>query len=278
MRPLLLAFCFCLAAFQVGAEERLFFQPLNSDAALGQEDWRHLWRDSAGQGVRTLIVQWSAYGDSDFGGRDGWLAQALREAREQGLEVVLGLYFDPAYFQRLKELDGPGLAAYWQYQLGRSLAQAQAIRDWELTVAGWYLPMELDDFHFHDPERRATLRRQLADFSARLDAPLHLSAFSGGHLAPRVLAAWLDDLAGLGIHVWWQDGVGTASLPAPVRQAYETALPCRVGVVREAFRQTSAQGLPFKAVPAEPQALDSGCRPAAVFELRYRPWGQRLLR
>ncbi|AYC32037.1 DUF4434 family protein [Pseudomonas cavernae] len=279
MRRLLFGLCLLLALVQARAEERLFYQPLNVDAALSQQDWTQLWQASAQQGVRTLIVQWSAYGDADFGGRDGWLAQSLRQARAQGLELVLGLYMDPAYYQRSNELDSAGLAAYWQYQLGRSLALQQRLRqDWQLPVAGWYLPLELDDLHFQAPERRQALQAQIKDFAGQLDAPLHLSAFSAGKLAPQTYAGWLAGLGELGIQVWWQDGAGTGSLAPLVRQAYERALPCTVGVVREAFRQTSAEGQPFRAVPAEPQALSAGCHAVALFELRYRPWGARLLK
>ncbi|MDE3739920.1 DUF4434 family protein [Metapseudomonas resinovorans] len=275
MRGLLLALCLLLGA-QLQAEERLFYQPLNADSRIALDTWRDLWRASARNGVKTLIVQWTAYGDSDFGGANGWLAQALRAAHEQGLHLVLGLYMDPAYYQRQRELDNPGLAAYWQYQLGRSLAQQRALREqWLLPASGWYLPLELEDQQFQAPERREALRRQLQDFHTRLGGPLHLSAFSAGKLAPSTYAGWLGELNGLGIQVWWQDGEGTVALPSRVRRAYAVALPCSIGIVREAFRQTSKPDQPFHAVSADPARV-STCHPDAVFSLRYRPWGKAL--
>ncbi len=226
--------------------------------------------------MHTLIVQWSAYGNDTFGGPDGWLARALRQAQAAGLKLILGLYLDPDYYQRLDQLDTPGLDSYWQYQLGRSLAQHRLLRHtWQLPLDGWYLPMELDDLHFLDASRRKTLQNQLKDFASQLDAPLHLSAFSAGKLAPSTYAGWLQDLAGLGIHVWWQDGAGTTRLPIAVRQAYAAALPCHIGIIQEAFRQTSSAGQPFHAEPSPPSG-DTGCHPDAVFELRYRPWSQPL--
>jgi len=104
MRSLVLAFCLLLVA-QLHAEERLFFQPLNADSRLQEQAWRDIWRASADAGVKTLLVQWTAYGEADFGGADGWLANSLRAAQEQGLQLVLGLYMDPAYYQRQRELD-----------------------------------------------------------------------------------------------------------------------------------------------------------------------------
>jgi hypothetical protein len=276
MRSLVLALCLLLVA-PLHAEERLFFQPLNADSRLQEQAWRDIWRASADAGVKTLLVQWTAYGEADFGGADGWLANSLRAAQEQGLQLVLGLYMDPAYYQRQRELDGPGLQAYWQYQLGLSLAHQRLLREqWQLPVAGWYLPLELDDVQFQAGERRQVLRRQLQDFAAQLDAPLHLSAFSAARLSPDAYAAWLGDLQAQGISVWWQDGEGTASLATPVRRAYGQALPCSIGIVREAFRQTGADGQPFRAEPAEPQRHYSGCHADAVFSLRYRPWGAPL--
>lgn len=273
----LLAICLLTLCLPAAADQRLFYQPLNRDASVTPAQWQQLWRATAAQGGKTLIVQWSAYGDSDFGGAKGWLANSLREARAQGLELVLGLYMDPSYYQRLEQLDGEGLSSYWKAQLGRSLGQYTQLRDgWQLGVDGWYLPMELDDLHFRESSRRDALYSQLQAFNRQLDKPLHISAFSVGKLAPRVNGAWLGQLASLGLTVWWQDGAGTGRLPALVSDGYEQALPCRVGVVREAFRQVSAPGQVFKAQPAEPK-LGTGCHAEAVFDLRYRPWARGVL-
>ncbi|QRY82119.1 DUF4434 family protein [Pseudomonas sp. PDNC002] len=278
MRRLLLTLTLLLSTLTVQADDRLFYQPLNVDASLSEAQWQQIWRTSAAQGAKTLIVQWTVYGDSDFGGADGWLARALTSAHDNGLQLVLGLYMDSAYYQRQSELDTPGLEAYWQHQLGRSLAQQRQVSEqWKLPVTAWYLPMELDDWHFQGVERRQALQRQLKDFAGKLNAPLQLSAFSGGKLAPQVYGNWLGQIAGLGIQVWWQDGAGTGALPERVRQAYAAALPCSVGIVREAFRQTSAAGQPFQAEPATPSATSTGCHASAVFEVRYRPWGKALL-
>ncbi|MFV3369853.1 DUF4434 family protein [Pseudomonas sp. NY15435] len=278
MRRLMFALALLFSAVVAHADDRLFYQPLNVDASLSDAQWQQLWRASAAQGAKTLIVQWTAYGDSDFGGASGWLARSLKSAHDSGLQLVLGLYMDPAYYQRQSELDTPGLEAYWQHQLGRSLAQQRQVSEqWKLPVAAWYLPMELDDWNFQAVERRQALQHQLKDFAGQLKAPLQLSAFSGGKLSPQVYGNWLGQIAGLGVQVWWQDGAGTGALPERVRQAYAAALPCSVGIVREAFRQTSAAGQPFHAEPAAPSSASTGCHPSAVFEVRYRPWGKPLL-
>jgi hypothetical protein len=278
MTRLLLVLCLLLGSTTIRADERIFYQPLNVDASISPAQWRQVWKDSVKQGAHTLIVQWTAYGDSDFGGANGWLANNLKLARAQGLNLVLGLRMDPAYYQRIDELDTAGLAMYWQAQLGQALAQQRVLRkDWKLPVSGWYLPLELDDAHFLAADRRQTLQRQLKDFAGKLDAPLHVSAFSAGKLAPHVNGQWLGELASLGIQVWWQDGVGTGRLPTVVGRGYASALPCPVGIVQEAFRQVSPPGTAFRAEPATLNAASKGCHPTAVFSLRYRPWGKVIL-
>lgn len=278
MRRLMFVLALLLCATAAHADDRLFYQPLNVDASLSDAQWQQIWRASAAQGAKTLIVQWTAYGDSDFGGANGWLARSLKSAHDNDLQLVLGLYMDPAYYQRQSELDTPGLEAYWRHQLGRSLVQRRQVSEqWKLPVAAWYLPLELDDWHFQAVERRQALQRQLKDFAGQLKAPLQLSAFSGGKLAPQVYGDWLGQIAGLGVQVWWQDGAGTGALPERVRDAYAAALPCSVGIVREAFRQTSAAGQPFHAEPSAPSSTSVGCHASAVFEVRYRPWGKVLL-
>lgn len=278
MRRLFMTLTLLLWTVAAQADDRLFYQPLNVDASLSDAQWQQIWRASAAQGAKTLIVQWTAYGDSDFGGASGWLARALKSAHDNGLQLVLGLSMDPAYYRRQSELDTPGLEAYWQHQLGRSLAQQRQVsQQWQLPVTAWYLPMELDDWNFQAVERRQALQRQLKDFAGQLKAPLQLSAFTGGKLAPQVYGHWLGQIAGLGVQVWWQDGAGTGALPERVRQAYAAALPCSVGIVREAFRQTSSAGQPFRAEPAAPSSATTGCHASAVFEVRYRPWGKALL-
>jgi hypothetical protein len=274
----MLYLCLLMSTTVAKADERVFYQPLNVDAGLTQAQWQKVWQDTAKQGTRTVIVQWTAYGDSDFGGANGWLANSLKLAQRQGLQLVLGLAMDPAYYKRIDELDSAGLGAYWQAQLGQSLAQQQKLRqDWKLPVSGWYLPLELDDLHFLPADRRATLARQLKDFAAKLNAPLHVSAFSAGKLAPAVNAQWLGELTVAGAQVWWQDGAGTGRLSPLVRNSYASALPCSVGIVREAFRQVSREGEPFRAEPASPDATSTGCHHNAVFSLRYRPWGSVIL-
>ncbi|MCC5882453.1 MAG: DUF4434 domain-containing protein [Halomonas sp.] len=272
MRILTMTLAFLLA-LSAHADEHLFYQPHNSDAALSDSEWQTLWRSTVEHGVETLIVQWTRHGDDDFGGSDGWLAVTLRAAQREGLGLILGLRHDPEYYNILP--DDQRFASYWYQQSSHGLAQHEALGEWGLDVEGWYMPLELDDYLFENPATRRELETQLRSLASRLDRPLHISAFTGGILSPDVYARWLGELADAGIQVWWQDGHGTQALPLPVREAYAEALDCRIGIVREAFVQISEPDAPFQAIPGEPAQVPA-CHPSAVFSLRYRPWADML--
>ena len=261
------------------AAETIFYQPLNRDGSLGPQQWQQIWQQARAHGFDRVIVQWSAYGDERFE-QDDWLLTSLTEAHRQGLTLVIGLAADPAYFQTVLQ---PGwkdrFNDYWAGLQRQSLVQQQRLlprlRQLGLPVAGWYLPAELSDRLFAETTRRDAIRSQLQLLAARLDKPLHISAYSTGQLSPTANGAWLQQLQDAGLQVWWQDGEGIAELPALMRQTYLQALPCPVGIVREAFRQTSAAGAPFTAVPAPPQP-PVACHPNAVFALQYLPWAGAL--
>lgn len=271
----------CLATTLNGrvAAETIFYQPLNRDAGLGPQQWQQIWQQARAHGFDRVIVQWSAYGDERFE-QDDWLLTSLTEAHRQGLTLVIGLAADPTYFQTVLQ---PGwkdrFNDYWAGLQRQSLAQQQRLlprlNQRGLPVAGWYLPAELSDRLFAETTRRDAIRSQLQLLASRLDKPLHISAYSTGQLSPAANGAWLQQLQDAGLQVWWQDGEGIGELPALVRRTYLQAVPCPVGIVREAFRQTSATGAPFTAVPAPPQP-PLLCHPNAVFALQYLPWAGAL--
>jgi hypothetical protein len=249
LRRLVLSLGLAVGLALPAAAETVFYQPLNRDRSLNRQQWQQIWQQARAHGFDRMIVQWSAYGDERFE-QDDWLLTSLTEAHRQGLTLVIGLAADPTYFQTVLQ---PGwkdrFNDYWAGLQRQSLAQQQRLlprlRQLGLPVAGWYLPAELSDRLFAEAPRREAIRSQLQQLASRLDQPLHISAYSTGQLSPTANGAWLQQL------------------------------PCPVGIVREAFRQTSAAGAPFTAVPAPPQA-PLPCHPNAVFALQYLPWAGAL--
>lgn len=301
VRPLLLALALLMlgtvaAAPRVAPIHALFYQPQLADRALPAARWPALFASVRARGFDTLVVQWVQYGDGFTAPADrAWLRTRLDEARDSGLQLVLGLAADPAFFQR--QADAPeavagylsglaqrdvAVAAQWQSLLGAS------------AIAGWYLPLEIDDQHWRAPGARRALTDALAQEVRGLRAlapvrPVYVTAFFSGRMAPAAYAQLLADVHATGVRVWVQDGAGIAQLEAAERALYLAAADGCAGSpgqgrVHEIFAQVpgqaafAAQALPAVALDAA-LAQRTPCEgDRAVFELRYLPEAAELLR
>ena len=289
-----LAFALLLAPWLADAATAMFYQPQLRDREVAAAQWPGVFAQVRGRGFDTLVVQWTQYGDA-FGDPAGhaWLLQRVREAHAAGLRIVLGLRSDPAFFQR-QEMPAASLDDYL-----RTLARqdAEVARRWladlgDESIAGWYLPMEIDDRRWREPEARQVLRDYLVLERRQLDRiasrPIYVSTFFAGHMAPAGYADLLAAIRRSGVRPWVQDGAGTGRLSRGESAVYlAAATSCggegAAGVVFEVFRQTGADSA-FKAVPLEGGAADvalsqrAPCAGDSVFfELRYL-FGEGVLR
>ena len=277
-----------------GASTAIIYQPQLRDRSVAPAQWTTLFSQVRAQGFDTLVLQWTKYGEA-FGDPAGhaWLLQRVLDARAAGLRIVLGLDGDPAFFQR-QQAPTAALGDYLQTLSRRDVALARRWVD-ELgadAVAGWYLPIEIDDQRWRDPAAREALRIQLAAERRQLQRlarrPVYVTSFFAGHMAPPQYARLLGDIQRGGVRIWVQDGAGTGQLDAGERGWYLAALgQCAAahasGVVYEIFRQTgpdtafTATPLPAKAM-ALALAQRAPCGGDSVFfELRYLPVGAPLL-
>lgn len=273
----------------------LFYQPQLTDRVLPAARWPALFASVRARGFDTLVVQWVQYGDGFTAPADrAWLRARLDEARASGLQLVLGLAADPAFFQR--QADAPdAVATYLQSLARRDVAVAA---QWQAmlgapAINGWYLPLEIDDQHWRSPEARRALTDALAEEVRGLHAlaparPIYVTAFFSGRMAPAAYAQLLADVHDTGVRVWVQDGAGTAQLGAAERALYLAAAdgcagsPAQ-GRVHEIFAQVPGQAA-FTAQPLSPAALKAAlaqplpCQgDRVVFELRYLPEAADLL-
>ncbi|SHM46333.1 protein of unknown function [Rhodanobacter sp. OK091] len=284
-----------LSTLLVDATTAVFYQPQLRDREVAQAQWPSMFAQVHARGFDTLVVQWTRYGDA-FGDQAGhaWLLQRVREAHAAGLRIVLGLDSDPAFFQRQEastmELD--------DYLRMLSRRNAEAARQWagELgseAIAGWYLPIEIDDRRWRDPAARGRLQAYLAAERRQLDGiaqrPIYVTSFFAGNMTPSRYAELLADIQRSGVRAWVQDGAGTGRLGKGERELYLGAVSQCTGVhahgiVYEIFRQTggdtafTASALPVvEATAALAQRAPCG-GDSVFFELRYLPELANVLR
>jgi hypothetical protein len=185
-----------------------FLQLLSADRRLGVEVWRERISEWQTLGVDTLYLQWLGLDGIDLltPGPDGPGAAALLEAcAAAGVRFHLGLEHRPAEDAALLSASGR-LAAALAERRAASLVLAEkalALAQPEM-LAGWYLPLELNDLQLRDTALRALLADHIAACATALwqltpDLPVTASAFTSRDVEAEPFAAMLDA-------VWPRDG------------------------------------------------------------------------
>ncbi len=266
-----------------------FIQPSRADAGRTAEQWREMLGRMRAAGIDTLILQWTAEApvlyfkdkDLDFAEQFDTLERLLEAARGGGFSIFLGLQHDPAFWNEITARD-KALRDYFlvrraqHERLQAALLKAFGQReDW----AGYYLPDEIDDLSWRDPDRRRRLKdylgatvRSLREHDAR--RAVAISAFFRARTAPGIVAENLANaVSGAGFdYLLLQDGAGLDDPPEDVLPLYYTALLKErahlpeLWVVLEAFRQTSGPGKPFAARPAPAEGFARQLKSAAGFK------------
>jgi hypothetical protein len=236
-----------------------------------QEKWQQLFQYFRQLKLSRLIIQWSVYDDlAFFPTKDGSqvsqppLETILSQADEAHLEVLVGLVHDPGFWEKINR--EPKLVEVYLRRLrlrGQEAAQALLpMVQAHSSFRGWYLPEEVDDVHWQNPEAQRVLSEHLRDLGLFLrkltpDARLAISGFANARMDPQTLGnLWKDLLAAAPIDmILFQDGVGAGKLSLEDLPPYLTSLHQAAvsqgrdfQVVVELFRQISAQ--PFRAEPA----------------------------
>ncbi|MGY3945641.1 DUF4434 domain-containing protein [Aeromonas tecta] len=275
------------AVLPAQASQGIFYQPQLRDAAISEARWDEILAQVKREGFDTLIVQWTRYGEAFTKPEEkAWLTARLKRADEAGLTLILGLYSDPDFFQHQDQSAGH-LDRYLGQQESHNLSLAQEWQELlgEGRIAGWYLPAELDDFNWREPERQVLLARHLENLGKDLHelnpVPVYISSFFTGKMSPQAYRELLTRMADKGVSLVVQDGSGTGVLSQPERDLYLSALePCEgrvAGLVHELFVQQRGSG-EFKAEPlAESQQRALWSAPNRCgsqrwfFSLRYLP-------
>ena len=270
-----------------------FVQLWDTHATWESARWNDLFASLRAIGVTEIIVQWTitqtnapqANPAQAASPETARLAAApiqlhpalpflLQAAEEQHMQIVLGLVHDPVYWDKIKA--EPDIVRYYLRQLGNtSLHAARAallLPGSKNVVSGFYIPQEIDDKTWLEPERQSALVNYLTDLRTGLQAaapglPVAISGFSNAFAEPAMLEQfWQTVLKKSGIErVLFQDGVGvhklriqeTGLFMAAVSRAAQKSGGTLTPVV-ETFRQVDGPPIndkPFRAVPVSLSGL-----------------------
>lgn len=242
-----------LVAPVANATNAVMYQPQLRDTTVTDTQWQSVLSKLKGQGIDTLVLQWSRY-DNAF--RDGesraWLEHKAQLTASDGIKLVIGLAADGQFFERQKQ-PLPALENYLNHLRADDVAVAKRWVDvlGEKSITGWYISSELDDLRWRDPQMQQAalswLSKTRLSLAAVADKPVAVSSFFAGNMAPDSYRKWVTTLSHSGVKVWMQDGAGTQMLTDAERALYLEAPSA--GKVIELFRQDK-QAKVFKATPA----------------------------
>lgn len=268
-----------------------FIQLNRALAARTTAEWRRDMEKMRQIGIRSLLVQWSAEPDisyliliSDpltYSEQYRALERILSAAEETDMQVHLGLFHDPDYWTAITARD-PVLRDYFLVSAARHETLQKALLERfgpHPAWVGYYIPEEIDDLSWREPQRAARFNQYLALLCERLRAndperSIRVSAFFRSRTAPAVFRdTLLRIVENSGLDgVLLQDGTGTGDPHEPYLPFYYKVLteswPAnapRLSCVIEVFEQTSVEDAPFTAKPAPSERVRRQMEHAARF-------------
>ena len=208
-----------------------------------------LCADLATLGVREVILQWSLRTEPAFFWRltpdrrqeapldrvdpASAVERVVHAARSHGLKVRFGLTEDPAWWAEIRN-ESSVVEVFLNRLFQDQVALARTVTEMygrDEVFAGLYIPQEIDDFTWLDPERRARLEAHLVRLAAvlreiRPETNLAISCFASGRNDPQGFAEFMAGLVRAGNigQILYQDGLGTARLRFSESAAYLEAL------------------------------------------------------
>lgn len=219
----------------------VMYQPQLRDMSMSDQQWQTMLQQLKSQGVDTLVLQWSRYGEAFKDGESrSWLEHKASLVNKNDLNLILGLAADDRFFERQKQ-PLPARVNYLNHLRAKDIAVAKRWVDvlGANKIAGWYISSELDDLNWRTPQMQAAAQNWLTQtrqsLSAVADKPVAVSSFFAGNMDPKVWGQWVTLLRQSGVKVWVQDGAGTQVLPDAARELYLKAPTS--GTIVELFRQ-----------------------------------------
>ena len=254
------------------AFDTTFLQPTVAHREWSPARWKEEFLNMSRIGIKSLVVQWSQYDRVSFvagrPGQDSLLQRIMAAAEETNLDMYVGLSLSQAW---MKPQDLNLDLMRTELEENRALSQQiyPQLKSYQY-VRGWYIPQELTDLFYVEPQRELILRffAELTAHLRQLD-PTKLVLASGytspaqNHLT-RFKMWWMRVFDETGIDVLiFQDAAGTVAQGSwqamyPYLEAIsmidDEYFSGDVWFLAEVFTQVDGPDVnnkPFRAVPAD---------------------------
>ena len=270
-----------------------FVQLWRSHLDWTRDQWRERLTATHALGCKEIFVQWVGIDgepDSTWISPDSMIQLLLDESAALGMGVHLGVPYDERWWNAIGDKRDAVLDTFLARSSERSTSYMQTAL-WTLHEAfrGWYIPYELEQYHWADPARADKLADWLGRFSEVALAtsgqvPTVSTYYSQLPTAGTLAGMWSTLLDRVQVHPMIQDGVGVAGI-----RNYDALQPlhdmlvargAKFDLIAELFEQipTASDGTDFKARSAsfrriEAQwkiARDYGAQRIVAFSLD--PW------
>lgn len=146
-----------------------FLQIWKSHAELSRDQWATRMAAMAELGCAELVLQWVGLlgGDEpDWMLPDPVMQNLLDTAGEHGMKVRIGLPYDNGWWKALSATDQSTQAAFFSGSLqGASRYMREAPWSAHEQFAGWYIPYEIEQYHWTEPARQERLGKWLTALS-----------------------------------------------------------------------------------------------------------------
>lgn len=267
------------ASFGYGDALRLkgtYLQLWSRHTSWTEKDWQILFADLKALNVSDLVIQWAAYQNIRYyktetqedGSKQPVIQTILDLADRNHMHLYMGLREDPTYWDVLEQKPRER-EAYFTKTLPVSLTVADELAplvQGHSSFQGWYIPEEVVESSWKDPDSRQILFRYLNDVSVHLhqltpSARIAVSGFTNGESNPDSVEEFWDELLRSSKidRVFFQDGIGAGKLTLeklPTFLAAVSKATMKNGrslqVVVELFEQSRVvDGVDFQARPAQ---------------------------
>lgn len=241
-----------------------FLQLWPSHLDLSRAQWRERLRQTRGLGCRDLVLQWVGLS----GKSPAWqLPQAtlkllLDEAQRAGLSVQVGLPYDERWWDVIADEDTDALRVFLaQTEKNAADFMRTATFTGHRAFRGWYIPYEIEQFNWANPQRQAMLAQWLARITqarGNANAPGISTYYSRLPGEGKLASLWGTVLERAELRPMIQDGVGVAGLDnydalAPLARALR-ARGTQFDLIVELFEElppATSDGTTFNAVAAD---------------------------